>query len=142
MTAFSYIQNKVVAQLRPSRISGIGVFALRDIPAGTFLFDKWEGESGYYLITEKELSSLPKALYRHIKDIFLYSPNFPKDTNTYVYLTSGCHWIYTTPYYFMNSNIESYSVDKDTLETIRDVKEGEELLSNYGRYERNKKVLI
>lgn len=142
MTAFSYIQNKVLVQLRPSSISGVGVFALKDIPANTLLFEKWEGDTGYYSITEEELQLLPKTLYRHIKDIFLYSPEFPKDTNTYVYLTSGCHWVYTTPYYFMNSDVTNYNVDKDTITSVRKIKAGEELLSNYGRYERNKKVFI
>lgn len=143
MTAISYIQQKVLVKLKPSKVSGVGVFALRDIPTSTFLFDIWEGETGFYPIPEEELKLLPRELYLHIKDIFLYGPNFPSDTSTYVYLTKGCHWIYTTPYYFVNSGFEKANIDKDTMKSTRLIRAGEEILSNYGRYERfpKKKLL-
>lgn len=136
MTPFSYIANKVFVKLKPSKISGVGVFAIRDIPTSTFLFEEWQGETGCYPIKEEELKTLPPELYSHIKDIFLYSPDFPSDTDTYVTLTKGCHWIYTSPYYFVNSGFTKANMDKDTLLSTRNIREGEELLSNYGRYER------
>lgn len=143
MDAYSYIKNKVFTKIQPSRLSGVGVFALRDIPLNTKLFEPWGGDTGYYPISEKDLKQLPPKLYSHIKDIFLYSPDFPKDTDTYVYLTNGCHWIYTTPYYFVNSGLENSNIDKDSKKTLRDISDGEEILSNYGRYERfPKKDLI
>lgn len=143
MDVYSYILKNIFVKLKPSKIDGVGVFAIRDIPKDTFLFETWKGDSGYYPIKETELQKLPKDLYRHIKDIFLYSPEFPNDTNTYIQLTRGCHWIYTTPYYFVNSNINNFNIDKDTLKTTRNIKQGEEILSNYGRYERlSKKDLI
>ena len=143
MNAFNYILNYVFVKLKPSKIQGVGVFALRDIPKNTYLFQSWNDDSGYYSIEESKLQTLPKELYSHIKDIFLYSPEFPKDTNTYIQLTKGCHWIYTTPYYFVNSDIKNYNIVKDTFKTTRDIKVGEEILSNYGRYERlDKKDLI
>ena len=143
MDVYSYILKNIFVKLKPSKIDGVGVFAIRNIPKDTFLFETWKGDSGYYPIKETELQKLPKDLYTHIKDIFLYSPEFPNDTNTYIQLTKGCHWIYTTPYYFVNSNINNFNIDKDTLKTTRNIKQGEEILSNYGRYERlSKKDLI
>ena len=136
MNEFSYILNHVFVKIKPSRVQGVGVFALRDIPEGTEVFKRWEGETGVYSISEQELKLLPKELYTHIKDIFLYAPDFPTDTNTYVTLTNGCHWIYTTPYYFVNSDVNNFNIDKNTLTTVRNIKAGEEILSNYGRYER------
>lgn len=138
MDAYSYIKNHVFVKLKPSRVQGVGVFAIRDIPKGTYIFEKWAGDTGPFSITESQLEKLPNELFLHIKDIFLYSPNFPKDTNTYVTLTNGCHWIYTTPYYFVNSGGINHNIDKDTLMTTRFIKRGEEILSNYGRYERLK----
>jgi len=129
VNAFNYILNYVFVKLKPSKIQGVGVFALRDIPKNTYLFQSWNDDSGYYSIEESKLQTLPKELYSHIKDIFLYSPEFPKDTNTYIQLTKGCHWIYTTPYYFVNSDIKNYNIDKDTFKTTRDIKVGEEILS-------------
>lgn len=143
MTALSYIQQKVLVKLKPSKISGVGVFALKDIPTSTFLFEVWQGETGFYPIPEEELKILPRELYLHIKDIFLYGPDFPSDTSTYVHLTKGCHWIFTTPYYFVNSGFEKANMDKDTMKSTRFIRAGEEILSNYGRYERfpKKKLL-
>lgn len=142
MNAYSYIKERVFVKLKPSRLQGIGVFAIRDIPQGTDLFQPWQGESGRYAISEEELLTLPTELYTHIKDIFLYGPDFPDNTDTYVTLQKGCHWVYTTPYYFINSGGEDSNVDKDSYKSTRFIKAGEELLSNYGRYERLKPNLL
>lgn len=139
MDAYDYIKNHVFVKIKPSKIHGVGVFALKDIPKDTYLFHVWGGHSGYYPIEESKLQTLPKELYSHIKDIFLYSPEFPSDTKTYVQLTNGCHWIYITPYYFVNSSIDKFNMDKNSFKTTRDIKRDEEILSNYGRYERLQK---
>lgn len=142
MNAFSYILNHVFVKLKPSKLQGVGVFAVRDIPKGTYIFERWAGKTGSYSIPERQLRDLPKELYCHIKDIFLYSPDFPSNTDTYIELTNGCHWVYTTPYYFVNSDIERFNIDKETQRVTRDIKKGEEILSNYGRYERFSRELI
>lgn len=142
MTAFSYIQNNVYVKIKPSKLQGVGVFALRDIPAGVSLFEPWNGQTGLYPIPEEDLLTLPKELYLHIKDMFLYAPDFPKDTSTYVQLTNGCHWIYTTPYYFVNSDASNSNMDKDTLKSTTYIKKGNEILSNYKRYERLKSTRL
>jgi hypothetical protein len=143
MTPFEYISTKVFVKIKPSKIQGVGVFAIKDIPEGIHLFELWTGDTETYPISEEDLQSLPKELYTHIKDIFLYGPEFPSDTNTYVKLTHGCHWIYTTPYYFVNSDLNNFNIDKNTLQSNRIIRKGEEILSNYGRYERfSKKDLI
>jgi hypothetical protein len=143
MTPFEYISTKIYVKLKPSRIQGVGVFAIKDIPVGVNPFEIWNGKSSTYPITELELRSLPSELYNHIKDVFLYGPEFPSNTDTYITLTNGCHWIYTTPYYFINSGFDNANINKDTLLTTRIIYKGEELLSNYGRYERfDKKNLL
>ena len=136
MTPFEYISTKVFVRIKPSKIQGVGVFAIRDIPEGINPFEVWTGDTVSYPIKEIELETLPKELYTHIKDIFLYSPEFPNNTDTYVELTNGCHWIYTTPYYFVNSNLKNFNIDKNSMLTNRLIHNGEEILGNYGRYER------
>lgn len=136
MDKFSYILNHVFVKVKPSSVQGVGLYALRDIPEGVEMFKPWDGPTGRYPIPEAKLLTLPTELYRHIKDIFLYGPDFPNSTDTYITLTQGCHWIYTTPYYFVNSDQKNYNVDKDTIKSTRFIKAGEEILSNYGRYER------
>jgi hypothetical protein len=144
MDAFSYIKNHVFVRLKPSKIAGVGVFAIRDIPTHTFLFKEWESETGFYPISQAELNELGFELKTHILDMFEYTDEFPKDTNIYVKLTNGCHWIHTNPYYFINSGYyeKKSNVDRDTIKSIRFIRKGEELLSNYKRYEKiNKKLL-
>jgi len=143
LNVIGYIESKVFVKVQPSRISGVGVFAIRDIPAHTLLFEPWLGKTGTYPISEERLEKLPPLLYKHIKDVFLYGPDFPSNTDTYVTLTNGCHWIYTTPYYFVNSGFGRANIDKDTKKSTRNILAGEEILSNYGRYERfDKKELL
>jgi len=142
MDAFGYISSKVFTRLKPSRISGVGVFAVRDIPCSSKIFEPWLGETGNYPIAEELLKTLPYDLYHHVKSIFLYGPDFPSNSDTHVWLTKGCHWIHTTPYYFVNSG-KNHNFDKDTRLTTRDIREGQEIVSNYQRYERldRKKIL-
>ena len=136
--AYNYIKNCIFVKLKPSNISGLGVFALRNIKKETLLFNLWEGETGFYPISQQQLEMLDEELRSHIRDLFLFSSDFPVDTNIYVKLTNGCHWIYTNPYYFVNSGYyeKKSNVDKDTMMSIRDIKKGEEILSNYQRYEK------
>ena len=138
MSPFSYIKNNVFVKLKPSRIAGVGVFAVKDIPADTLIFSEWEGETGVYPISQNEIDSLEYDLQIHIRDLFQYSNNFPTDTNLYVRLINGFHWIYTNPYLFVNSglNEKKSNMDKDTGKSTRLIKCGEELLSNYGRNDR------
>jgi len=144
MDAYNYIKNCIFVKLKPSNISGIGVFALRNIKKETLLFNLWEGETGFYPISQQQLEMLDEELRSHIRDLFLFSSDFPVDTNIYVKLTNGCHWIYTNPYYFVNSGYyeKKSNVDKDTMMSIRDIKKGEEILSNYQRYEKMDKKII
>lgn len=144
MDAFTYIKEKIYVKLKPSKIAGIGVFAIKDIPADVFLFEPWLGETKYYPITNEELNELDDELRSHIKDMFLFSEDFPEDTNTYVKLTHGCHWIYINPYHFVNSGFyeKKHNIDKTTMKSLRFIKKGEELLSNYERYEKLQKKHI
>ena len=144
MSPFEYIKNSIFVKLKPSRISGVGVFAIKDIPKGVPLFQTWDGETGFFPLSLSEIESLDTDLQYHIKDLFLYSSEFPFDTNIYVKLTQGCHWIYTNPYYFVNSGFyeNKSNIDKTSMMSLRDIKKGEEILSNYERYEKIDKTII
>lgn len=138
MDAYSYIKNHLFVKLRPSRISGVGVFSIRDIPIDTVLFKKWDGDTGFYPLSQSQLNLLDIEIQSHIKDIFIYSTDFPNDTNIYIKLTNGCHWIYANPYYLVNSGYYNgkSNIDKDSMKSLRLIRVGEELLSNYPRYEK------
>ena len=86
----------------------------------------------------RRLQSQTQDLQTHIHDLFQYSNNFPNDTNLYVRLINGFHWIYTNPYLFINSGLKEKktNLDKDTGKSTRLIRCGEELLSNYTRNDR------
>ena len=92
MDAYSYIRNHVFVKLKPSRIAGVGVFAIKEIPTDTVIFEVWEGETGIYPISQSEMNMLSDELQLHIRDLFQYSTDFPDDTNLYVKLINGFHW--------------------------------------------------
>ena len=72
MSPFEYVKNKVLVKVKPSSYNGVGVFALKDIPSNTPMFEPWEGETGTYELTEQEVNSLPLEVKEHIKFLLLF----------------------------------------------------------------------
>ncbi len=146
MTVYDYLKNHVVAILKPSRISGVGFFAIRNIEKGESIFYPWFGESGIYSITHSELFTLPDELGKNIYETFdnhIYyldkdgtSRKVDKEYGKLFFpLEKGCHWIYIYPKLFINSGLHNSNVD--TINNIipiatKHIKKGEELLANYG----------
>ncbi len=109
----------VFCTLKPSPIHGIGVFALRDIPAGTKVI--WEyADVGIATLYEDEFAQLPTAIANEIlnKTIFVEGELLSFiDPNSV-------------------SNYRSYMNHSDTPNTdgitaTRDIKEGEEITEDY-----------
>lgn len=137
MTPYSYISTKVYTKLAPSKVQGVGVFAIKDIEKDTPIFEKWEGKTDIYYLTKEEFNCLDKTLQSHLNDLFSFQLGVPTEKEKFfVHLYNDCHWIYTTPYHFVNSGLEKANIDKTTFRTLRKIYKGEEILSNYGRYDR------
>ena len=143
MTAYQYIKNHINVKLQPSLINGVGVFALCDIQKDEELFKLWNGESGEYKLTDSELNSFDDGVKEHLLNMYGYKEIDGKYT-MFVILNKDCHWIYKTPFHWVNScgyNGEP-NINKQTLRTTRFIKKGEELLLNYGKYGKFKKTNI
>jgi hypothetical protein len=145
MTAYEYLQKYVVSILKPSHISGVGYFAVRDIQKGDLIFNPWYGESGVYSITQEELFTLPKELQSSIYETFdnkIYyldkQGNEQKVEKEYgkifILLEKGFHWLYIYPAMFINSGLQDANIDTEIYNPVamRDIRKGEELLANYG----------
>ncbi len=146
MSPYEYLHAHVVSILKPSHISGVGFFAVRDIKKGEPIFQPWLGESGIYSITHQELFLLPEPLQKNLYETFdnkMYyidkknkTQLIEKDYGKIFFpLEDGFHWIYIYPKMFINSGLSKANVD--TINYIipialRDIKVGEELLANYG----------
>lgn len=139
MSVYSYIQEHVNVKIAPSKIHGVGIFALRDIEPGEKLFVEWQYPSGKYNITQKELESIPEGIRSHIYDMFEYS-NVDGVWKFNIYLEKDCYWIFKTPTHWINScSWDSHpNVDLIASKTLLGIKKGTELLTKYGKYQKNR----
>ena len=144
MTAYEYLHKYVVSTLKPSSIQGVGSFAVRDIKKDEPIFQPWYGNSGVHSITHEELFTLPEDLQRNIYEtfanVFYYrdklgnTQEIKKEYGKIFFpLEKGYHWLYIYPV-FLNCGLNESNVHTTRYDSIaaRDIKKGEELLSNYG----------
>lgn len=112
--------------IQPSGIHGIGVFAVRDIPAGCKeMFSKEMGE--WVTVPRNEIDALPAYARDMVENYCLY------DDENYFVPAKGFKSIDLS--LFLNHadtpNIISVN-DGAYFETLRAIKKGEELLVDYG----------
>lgn len=114
------LNSEVWATLRPSKIHGVGVFALRDIPAGTYLGRGQTEQTTYHAVSEESFMRILPAIRDMILDRTQQGDGSMlifKHPNT-MYKLQG----------FMNHSLENNSDGKVAL---RDIKEGEEITENF-----------
>jgi SET domain-containing protein len=125
-----YINSTVWCKLAPSKIHGVGVFAIRDIIKGTDLTDVTRlilVEPKVYRLAEPEFMLIEKPIRDLIldKSIFKEGEDFSFiSPNAECYLQDFCN------------HSEEPNVDK-WFETIRDIKEGEEILEDFREFTSN-----
>jgi hypothetical protein len=116
-------------RLMPSKIQGIGVFAIRDIPKGINPFNK-ALEQGWQKFKIAELRVLDKEIFKMVEAFF----TIQKDNTVYI-PKGGLNDINIS--YFMN-DLQNPNVkmakDEVNFITIRKIKKGEELTVLYETY--------
>jgi hypothetical protein len=115
----------VYTRLRPSKVHGVGVFAIRDIRKNTPLFSDSEDEIVW--VDEKEITNLPREL-REMYDDFAIIKNgkygCPSNFNR---LTMG--------WYLNDSDHPNVVVDDDyNMTAARDITRGEELTIDSSKF--------
>ena len=119
----------VYARIMPSKIHGVGVFAIQDIPKGTKLFQEDDSELIWMRRSALKLEELPKGI-RQLYDQFCLI----KDKGE----TYGCPKSFnlmTVAWYLNHSKTPNVGCDKDyTFFALRDIKKGEELTADYHTY--------
>lgn len=117
-------------RLQPSKISGIGVFAIRDIPAGINPF-KGCREQEWTEFNIQELKGLDKEILRMIDDFNVIE----KDGTV---LIPDCALNGMDISFFVN-NSDSHNLETNdggfTFITTRKIKKGEELTVSYKTYD-------
>lgn len=112
--------------IRPSGVHGIGVFAIRDIPAGCKdIFSKEMGE--WHTVPRRETDTLPVHAKDLVENYCLY------DEENYFIPANGFKAIDLSLFLNHSDTPNIISVNEgEYFETVRLVKKGEELLINYG----------
>lgn len=121
--------------LKPSPVHGIGVFALRDIPKGCkTLFSRNVGE--WIRVPITDIDQLPDQTRNMVETYCLYD-------ETHYYLPDYGFKVMDMVNYLNHSsspNVISVN-DGEYFESIREIREGEELLVNYGEIVDTKEYL-
>jgi len=112
--------------LKPSRVAGVGVFAIRDIPKGCR--DLFSHDPGDWICLDKiEVEAMPEYSKLLIENYCLF------DKEQYYVPAHGFKTMDLSLYLNHSDQPNLKSVDEGTyFETIRDIKEGEELFLDYG----------
>lgn len=122
------LKNDIYCRLKPSKHGGVGVFAIRDIPAG---IDPFVGsvKPNYISLSIEQLEDLHPNIKRLVQDFFVYK-------NAVFHVPDNGLAQVDVPYYINHSDQPNIKVGTDghTLETTRVIKEGEELTSDYATY--------
>lgn len=122
------LSHNTFVMLKPSPIEGVGVFAIRDIPKGCRdMFSKPGLDDDWITVSKNEVNTLPEHAQFIVGNYCLY------DEENYFIPGSGFKKMDVS--LFLNHsdtpNIISIN-DGDYFEAIRDIKNGEELLVDYG----------
>jgi len=120
------LANNTWVMIQPSGIHGIGVFAVRDIPAGCReIFSSEMGE--WTTVARKEVDALPVYAKELVENFCLY------DDAGYFIPARGFKTIDLSLFLNHSATPNIFSVNEgEYFETMRDIKKGEELLVDYG----------
>jgi SET domain-containing protein len=131
-----HITRDVYCRLGVSKVSGVGVIAIRDIPAGKDPFNNLSKEKQKITtLTQMDINGAPAGVKKIIKDFFGSSK-----VKTLDVLYAGPNYINISFYmnYSKKHNVSITKGNKDGYAgfvTNRKIKKGEELFINYDDYE-------
>ena len=114
--------------IKPSPIEGIGVFALQDIPKGCrSMFSKANEQEQWIPISKSEVENLPTHAKALIENYCLY------DEENYFVPNYGFKKMDLVNFLNHSDTPNVISInDGEFFEAIRDIKQGEELVIDYG----------
>ncbi len=127
------LEKNIYCRLKPSRIEGIGVFAVRDIPKGVNIFKAMRKIK--FIAIDKRLifenTKIDKEIKKMVDDFYvikknkIYSPKFSLNE--------------IDMSFFVNHSVKPNLIDKkgEKFFTLRDIKKGEELTVDYSKYSDN-----
>jgi hypothetical protein len=120
---------KTYCRLRPSKISGVGVFAVCDIPKSVNPFPVVQKEK-WYKISSDKLKGLDKEVYTMVDDFYVIE----KDGS--IWISDACLNGMNLSFFVNHSKKPNLKrIPSGDFVTIRKIKKGEELTVSYGTYD-------
>lgn len=133
------LKNQTYCRISISKVAGVGVIAIRDIPKDTnpFIHSKNNicgANSKSYNITKTELAKLPLETQKLIKDFFA-----KEEDGSYEVVREGLNSLNITSYlnHSKTPNIDVVEVKNcnyTIFKALKKIKKGEELFINYGDF--------
>jgi hypothetical protein len=122
--AIKYLNSSVYCRLSPSPLGGIGVFAIRDIPAGQPITDYNGGDLLLYAVTMEDYMGIEPEI-RHLIEQQTVFPPWSKNP------------MFNSPN--SNQRLEAFmnhsvTPNSDGIITLREVKKGEEITKDYTEF--------
>lgn len=121
----SHLKHEVYCRLKPSKIHGIGIFAIKKIPKGTDPFPHAPSHKSI-VFKKEELKDLDIEVKKIIHDLLV----FEGDT---VHIPACGINCLDVSFYINHSDTPNtgYSESKENLIALRDIEAGEELTADY-----------
>lgn len=125
MKTSQILNNTIWATIKPSKINGVGVFAIRDIPKGIEITNNTIEHTPnlFFDIDEEDFNNILPEIQDIILDRMLY-----KENEFFVIVNPNAEVILQS---FMN---HSSLPNTNGRVTLRDIKAGEELTEDYSPY--------
>lgn len=122
------LKNHIYCRLKPSKFGGVGVFAIRKIPAGAEPFFG-SAQPKHIFFSVEQLADLHPNVKRLVQDIVVFK------NGVYHLPDNGLAQI-NIAYYVNHSDSPNLKVREDghTFEAVEDILEGEELTADYSTY--------
>lgn len=117
-------------RLQPSPLGGVGIFAIRSIPKNTNIF-QGAAKQAWFKFNKKDLQLLDKDIKRLVADFF------GSEDDDSVYVPQGALNNMNISFYLNHSDQPNVkTIDQgQTFITLRKIKKGEELYSDYRTYD-------
>jgi SET domain-containing protein len=131
-----HLKNDIYCRIGLSKIHGVGVIAIKDIPKGVNPFKNLSVEKEKVIeLNDKDLKNIDNETKKVLKDFFGHG----KNSHSYEVLYAGPNYI-NISYYLNHSSTPNLELvdNKDgylNFKTCQKIKKGEELFINYGEYE-------
>lgn len=121
-----HLSNEVYCRLKPGS-HGVGVFAVRNIPANTNPFPgAFAGD--YIELSKDDLTEVPLGVQSMIKAYCVF------EDNNWIVPNIGLNRLDISFFLNHSKNPNLKTEDGETFFTLREIEEGEELLSDYDTY--------